>query len=624
MHMQNAAGRPVFTRAAALVPTHQRVLAAACVALALCAVQSADAQPVAAGAPLPAATSRPTAASAEAQRIFDAHWSSIPEYFPEAATYRGEKRFGDRLTDASPQAEQRWYAHLAALKAAVDRLPLGELTRQERISVRVLQTQLAASLQLRGFEGLRSMTVNVSPWPFQNSFLGLLNASPVATERDVEQMLARIAAYPRRVAQEIASMRRGMALGWVPPRIVLEGVLRQLDAQLAQRGDSSPYAAPFKRLSGIAEPRRSELRAAGAAAVDAHVFVAIAQLRDFVAGDFMAAAPERVGLAQYPNGADAYRALVRIQTTTDLSPDAIHAIGLEQVAKAHRGMQSVMAEVGFSGDLQAFMKYANGPAGAYKKSPAEVLVAYRDILKRIDPELPRLFAVMPRAPYGVRSLPAYLGPGAAETYSAPALDGSRPGWFNANTVGYAVRPSWYFESIALHEGVPGHHMQHARAIELEGMPAFRRVASFNAFNEGWALYAETLGGELGLYKDPYSRFGFEVNQAWRAARLVVDTGLHAKGWTRQQAIDYLQSATGMDRVRVESEVDRYISDPGQALSYMVGQLKFIELRERAQRALGARFDIRRFHSAVLDNGMLPLDVLDSVIDEWISEQLKAA
>lgn len=583
---------------------------------------SGPAMAQAGAAQVPAARIQPSAASVSAQGIFDAYWNALPEFYPESGTYRGDKRYNDRLTDATPEMAARWTAHLANIRDRLDRLPLNELSRQERISVQVLRLQVGDQLAVDRFEGLQSMSVDASPWPFQSQFLNLLGAVPVDTEADVQQLLARMAVYPRRVAQEIAKLRRGMALGYVPPKIVLQAVVRQLDGQLATRGESSPYCAPFKRMSKLAEPRRTELRAAGAAAVDAHVLPAIRQLRDFVAGEYMAAAPDAVGLSQYPEGLKAYAALVRHHTTTNLSVDAIHQMGLEQVAKAHRGMQSVMDEVDFKGDLAAFMKHANGPAGLYKKSPEEVLVAYRDILKRIDPELPRLFAILPRAPYGVRALPDFLGPGASETYTAAALDGSRPGWFNANTVGFAVRPSWYFEAIALHEAVPGHHLQRARAIELEGLPTFRRFASFTAFGEGWALYAETLGPELGMYKDPYSRFGFQVNQAWRAARLVVDTGLHAKGWTRERAIDYLQSATGMDRLRVESEVDRYISDPGQALSYMVGQLKMLELRDRAQKALGARFDVRSFHATVLDNGQLPLDLLETLVDEWIGEQLK--
>ena len=251
-----------------------------------------------------------------------------------------------------------------------------------------------------------------------------------------------------------------------------------------------------------------------------------------------------------------------------------------------------------------------------------MLAGYRDIIKRVEPELPRLFAQLPRAPVGVRAIPEFQGIGAVESYNSPSLDGTRPGWFNANALAYAVRPAWGMEAIALHEAVPGHHLQYARAAELGDMPMFRRSGGFTAYGEGWALYAETLGPELGLYKDPYSRFGFHTNQAWRAARLVVDTGIHAKGWTRQQAIDYMSETTGMERNRVEWEVDRYISQPAQALTYMIGQLKFIALRDKAQHALGARFDIRRFHMAALDQGQVPLDLLERSIDDWIAQELR--
>jgi len=290
------------------------------------------------------------------------------------------------------------------------------------------------------------------------------------------------------------------------------------------------------------------------------------------------------------------------------------------VAKAQQGMEAVRREVGFAGDMEAFRHSLNTDPRFFKHSGEEVLAAYRDIVKRVEPELPRLFAQLPRAPVGVRAIPEFMGVGAVESYDAPSLDGTRPGWFNANALAYAVRPAWGMEAIALHEAVPGHHLQIARAVELADLPMFRRAQGFTVYSEGWGLYAETLGPELGLYKDPYSRFGFLTNQAWRAARLVVDTGIHAKGWTRQQAITYMTAATGMERNRVEFEVDRYISVPAQALSYMIGQLKIIELRDKARRALGPRFDVRRFHMAILDQGQLPLDLLERVVDDWIAAQ----
>ena len=311
---------------------------------------------------------------------------------------------------------------------------------------------------------------------------------------------------------------------------------------------------------------------------------------------------------------------MRQNTTTTLTPDQIHTLGLQHVERLQREMDAARRDAKFDGDMRAFQRYLSSDPRFFLDSADAVLVRYRDITRRIDPELPKLFAELPRAPLGIRALPERLGPGAAASYSGPSLDGTRPGWFNANAVGYRVRPVWEMESTALHEASPGHHLQLARAAELRGLPEFRRVTFYTAYSEGWALYAETLGPDLGMYKDPYSRYGYLQNQAWRAARLVVDTGLHAKGWTRQQAIDYLREATGKTDDVVVSEVDRYLSWPGQALSYMVGQLRFLELRERAATALGPKFDLRRFHMLLLDSGQLPLDLVAENVDRWIQAE----
>ncbi|MDB5953813.1 DUF885 domain-containing protein [Ramlibacter sp.] len=586
----------------------------------LCASAVAPAPVRAQPAPLAAAA---VPASAQAKAVFDDYWERTASMFPEWATYRGDQRFGDRLNDGSPEARVRWFAFAREIKARLAAIPRQELAAQDRLSVDVLARRLEMSLAMEPYAGYETMTVDASPWPFQSAFQGLLQASPVATEAQARQVLARMAAYPARVDQEIAKLRAGMAQGWVPPRHVLEVALGQLDAQLARRGARSFYYEPFDRLgSGIPEATRAALRSEAATSVDSRVLPALQRLRDFVAGEYLARAPQEGGLARYPSGAQVYATLVRNQTTTSLTPEAIHAIGLEQVAKAQQGMDAVRREVGFTGDLPAFEHYLNSDARFFKRSGEEVLAGYRDIIKRTEPQLPRLFAQLPRAPVGVRAIPEFMGIGAVESYNGPSLDGTRAGWFNANALAYAVRPTWIMEAIALHEAVPGHHLQIARAAELGELPMFRRAQGFTAYSEGWGLYAETLGPELGLYQDPYSRFGFHTNQAWRAARLVVDTGIHAKGWTRQQAIDYMLAATGMERNRVEWEVDRYISQPGQALAYMIGQLKFIELREQARATLGPRFDVRRFHTVVIDNGQLPLDLLERVVDEWVQEQQK--
>lgn len=558
-------------------------------------------------------------ASSQAHALFEEYWERTARMFPEWATYRGDHRFGDRLNDGSPQAREQWFALARGLLARLQALPPQALGPQDRLSVEVLARRLRMSLAMEPFADYESMTVDASPWPFQASFASLLRASPMETEAQARQVLARMAAYPARVEREIAKLRRGMAASWVPPRRALEVALGQLDAQLAGHGRDSIYFEPFGRLGAeITEGTREHLRGEGAAAIDTHVLPALRRLREFVAGEYLARAPQEGALLHYPGGAAVYAVLVRQQTTTDLGPDAIHAVGLEQLALAQQGMEAVRKEVRFAGDMQAFQHYLNTDPRFFKRSGEEVLAGYRDIIKRTEPELPRLFMQLPRVPVGVRATPSFMGVGAVESYNGPSLDGTRPGWFNANALAYAVRPSWGMEAIALHEAVPGHHLQIARAAELAELPMFRRAQGFTAYVEGWALYAETLGPELGLYKDPFSRFGFHTNQAWRAARLVVDTGIHAKGWTRQQAIDFMTAATGMERHRVEWEVDRYISQPGQALAYMIGQLKIIALRDKARRALGERFDLRRFHMVVLDNGPLPLDLLEQVVDEWIA------
>ena len=589
---------------------------------ALCALAVAAAfPPASAQAQCPASCAAPAPRSEQAKALFEDYWERTARMYPEWATYRGDNRFGDRLDDGAPEARARWFAFAREELARLQALPRQELGAQDRMSADLLALELRQSLAMEPYAGFDSMTVNAAPWPFQGSFGELLRTSPVATEAQARQVLARMAAYPVRVDQEIVRLRRGMAEGWVPSRHVLEIVLQQLDTQLSQRGSASVYFEPFRRLgTDIPEATREVLRREGAAAVEVKVLPAIQRLRDFVATDYIAKAPVEGGLARYPGGLQLYKVLVRNETTTSLTPEAIHAIGLEQLAKARAGMEAVRREVGFAGDMAAFIQHLNTDPRFFKRSGEEVLAGYRDIVKRVEPELPRLFAELPRTPVGVRAIPEFLGIGAVESYSGPSLDGARPGWFNANALAYAVRPAWVMEAIALHETQPGHHLQIARAAELRDLPAFRRAGGFTVFMEGWGLYAETLGPELGLYKDPYSRFGFYTNQAWRAARLVVDTGIHAQGWTRQQAIDSMIAATGMERTRVEWEVDRYISVPAQALTYMIGQLKFIELREKATRALGPRFDIRRFHMAVLDQGPLPLDLLERVVDEWIAAE----
>jgi uncharacterized protein (DUF885 family) len=365
---------------------------------------------------------------------------------------------------------------------------------------------------------------------------------------------------------------------------------------------------------------RSALQARAQQAVATQVVPALQKLRAFVADEYLPRASASGAMKDYADGARVYEMLVRQNTTTTLSAAEIHAIGQRELARLRAEMEAVQREVKFEGTFAQFVHHLNTDPRFYAKTADELLTGYREIAKRLDAEMPRLFAELPRAPYGVVAMPAHLGD-RAEYYQGPALDGSRAGFFFANVTALNGRPKWAMETLVAHEAAPGHHTQIARATELAGLPNFRRSGfGYTAYSEGWALYAETLGFDLGLYTDPYSRYGHLQWQAFRAARLVVDTGIHALGWNRQQAIAFMAERTGVNQAFVESEVDRYISQPGQALAYMIGKLKIDELRDKARARLGDKFDIRRFHNAVLDQGAVPLSVLEQLVDGWIASQ----
>ena len=593
--------------------TWRQTAASICVALGMFALPLA-----------PAAAAEPDATTSRAlQAMFDRAWEESAQRFPERATYRGDNRYNDRLSDASPEAladnDRRSAQSLADARA----MSREALTTTERLSLDMFIDNQQRALALQPYPGYRLMSLRALGGP-HTQLADLLQIMPVTRAEQVEQMLARLAAYPRRMEQEIANLRRAAAAGYVPSRELLERVLAQIEGQLNADATATPWYAPFKRLgSGIPAAEREALQQRGKTAVETQVMPPMRALRALVATELMPRAAADGSLKNAPDGTKIYDILVRQQTTTDLSATEIHAIGLRELARLRLEMEAVMRETKFEGDFPAFVKFLNTDPRFFHTSAEELLTGYRDIAKRLDAEMPKLFAELPRAPYGVQAMPAHMG-NRAEYYNGPALDGSRAGVFFANTTALNGRPKWAMETLVAHEAVPGHHLQIARAIELRGLPAFRRSGwGFTAFTEGWALYAETLGFDLGLYTDPYQRYGHLQWQAFRAARLVVDTGIHALGWTRQQSIDYMVERTGVNREFVTSEIDRYTSNPGQALAYMIGRLKIAELRDRARTRLGARFDIRQFHNAVLDQGALPLATLERVIDEWIAVQLKA-
>lgn len=585
--------------------------------------------PSGATTPLPVgAVTAPSAAQTPADRLlalFDRTWQRRLAENPAWATYLGDARYNDRWEDLSAEAlEQQHAQDREALEqlAAIDRATLPaerqldyDLFRhdlQDRIDGYALGAHLAPVHQLDGVQ-LRA---------------DLLAFMSFRSLQDYEHWLARLQGIDDLVDQTIALMRRGMAERRLPPQVVMRRVLPQLAALREAPVPEHPWYAPFRNIPEAIDPAvREQLQLAGQSMVSDFVVPAFGRLQAFIETTYLPACPENAfGLSSQPRGAELYAWLVRHHTSSDLSPEAIHELGLREVARIGEAMTALMRAAGHTGSTARFRdKLSWNPRYRYD-TEADLLRAYRDVAKRIDPELPRLFGRLPRTPYGVRAIDPLAAPSApAAYYYPPAGDGSRAGYFYANTHKPKTRAGWEMEALTLHEAVPGHHLQVALAQELEGLPDFRRLGlNFTAFVEGWALYAESLGPDLGLYQDYGTRFGALSFEMWRAVRLVVDTGLHAKGWSRKQAREYFARHVAKPEEEISVEVDRYIALPGQALAYKLGERKIRELRERAAGRLGERFDIRAFHDAVLGHGPLPLPLLEREVDAWIGSAAGAA
>ena len=422
--------------------------------------------------------------------------------------------------------------------------------------------------------------------------------------------------------QGIANMREGIAAGITQPRVLMQKVLPQLDAQIVAEVEQSTYWGPIRNLpADFSAADRERLTGEYRALIADELVPAYRRLREFVANEYIPVARTSFGLGALPDGAAWYAFQVRQSTTTTLSPDEIHQIGLDEVARIHGEMRKVQQQLGIAGSLQDFFAAMQADPRNYFTSEEELLKAYRDFRATVDPRLPALFDIQPKADFEIRAVEAFRAASAAGgSYNAPSEDGSRPGIFYVNTFDLKSRPRWALESLYLHEATPGHHFQIALQRELTGLPRFRRFNGETAFAEGWGLYAESLGPELGVYSDPVMRFGALGAELWRAIRLVTDTGIHAKGWTREQVLDYMRANSAAGDTQAVSEAERFAAIPGQALAYKIGELKIRELRTRAEARLGTRFDLRAFHRQVLEDGSLPLDVLEAKIERWISAQ----
>lgn len=562
--------------------------------------------------------------------LFDREFQYTLSEFPEYATFVGVDTYNDRLRDRSAQAIARRKAHIKEVLADLATFDPMKLSTRDRVSLAMMKDDLRRSDTLNGLYGElpfgagaagADSWLQVSPSGGPHVlFQAVVKATPFRTVRDYENYLKRLDALPRALQQATATMEAGMKSGWMPPRVPMQRVPGQIATLTVADVTATPLYAPFKQFP-ITIPKEQQERISTAAGkiLKETVRPAFIAFQQFVESKYLPASGEVLAASKLPAGKRYYDLVVASMTTTDLTAKEVHDIGLAEVIRIRGEMDKVIASTGFKGSFAEFVQSIKSNPRFFHTSAEGMLMHYRDIAKRADAELPKLFAELPRLPYGIRAMEPYEGDN-AEHYTRGALDGSRAGYFEANTNNLARRAKYEMEAVLLHEAVPGHHLQNSRQQELGDLPQFRRVAWYTAYGEGWALYAESLGDEMGMYRDPYSKFGQLSAEMWRACRLVVDTGLHAFDWTRDQSIRYLIDNAGIQESAAIAETDRYILNPGQALGYKIGEMKIKALRAKASQALGDNFDLRRFHNAVLDDGALPLTLLETRIDEWIASE----
>jgi uncharacterized protein (DUF885 family) len=564
------------------------------------------------------------------REYLDGDWKRWMAEYPELATgvgFPGQNRF---WADDSPAGiaarKQHLHESLATLKA---------ISRESLPPSEQLNYDLYLELLTTAEEGLQYGDDplpfrNVVPqnlWMPMNQMGGVqqgaaetISTMPNRSVGDYEDILARLAALPTFVQQEQALLAEGLKLGYTPPKLMLRDLPKQIADLIPSDPLQSALLQPFTEFpTAIPEAERARLTNHAKEIYTSVVAPAFQALHDYVAGSYIPACRDSIAATALPNGAAAYAYHVRWQTTTDLTPQQIHEIGLSEVKRIRAEMDKVIASVQFHGTFHEFTEFLRNDSRFYYDNADDLVNGYRVIDKRIDPELTREFGKLPRLTYGVTPIPDFKAPSQTTAYYQPGAPAAgRPGYFFVNTYKLHSRPKWEMEALSLHESVPGHHLQISLAQELDGLPEFRRNVGYSAFVEGWALYSESLGEELGLYKDPYSKFGQLSYEMWRAVRLVVDTGMHSMGWSREQAIQFFKDSTGKTDQDITVEVDRYLVWPGQALAYKLGQLKIRELRTTAEKKLGDKFNVRTFHDAVLENGALPLGILDEHVRQWLA------
>lgn len=551
--------------------------------------------------------------------LFGREWEYDLRESPTRASQLGDRRWNDRWTDLSLEAIKRRHDHDRAVLAEVAKIDRTKLSKVDQLNYDLFKKSAETTVEEHKYLWYLIPLNQRGGIQSQNE---LADSLRFTTVKDYEDWIARLKAFPVYMDQTIALMREGVRGRIVLPEVIMRRIPAQIDRQIVANPDESPFYKPFKRFApSIPVADQERLMKDALAAIGSNIIPSYRNFKRFFTEEYLPATYKEVGAWQMPQGEALYAFFVRRYTTTNITPQEVHAKGLSEVKRIRAAMQNVMNQVGFKGTLQEFFTFLRTDKRFYYSTPEELFAAYQAISKRIDPNLVKVFKTLPRMPYGVEPIPSAIAPDTTTAYyRQPAADGSRAGTYFVNLFQPQSRPKWEMMALSLHEAVPGHHLQIALAQEQGDIPNFRRFGGYTAFVEGWGLYAESLGEEMGLYDDPYSRFGQLAYEMWRAVRLVVDTGIHQQHWTRKQAIDYFMDNCPKQELDIINEIDRYIAWPGQALAYKTGELKIKELRERAGREMGPKFDLREFHEVVLGSGAVPLDVLERNVVEWIAER----
>jgi len=568
------------------------------------------------------ATAAPAQTASDRLRtLFAERWENSLREFPLLATNMGDRRFNDRLPEVGLAAERRRIDSARASLVRLRAIPRDSLSRAEQINRDIAERGLRESIEASELGGFLIPITNREG--FHTGFPELHQRVPLRTTEDYRNYIARLAAFRKYTAGYIELMREGLRRGMTLPVVSLDGIEGTITPHIVTDPTKSLLWKPFAEFPAtVPAADRTALTSAGRDAIMTGIVAGYQDFLDFILKEYRPGARRTLGASHLPNGKAFYAQRVRAYTTLDdATPESVHETGLREVARIRAAMDSVRRAAGWTGDHKSFIQFLRTDPRFYAKTPRELLEKNAYFLKLMEGELPRLFGKLPRMSYGIKTIPDYVAPRTTTAYyGQPAGDGTRAGTYWINVYDLPSRPLYEIEALASHEAVPGHHLQIALQQELTDVPIFRRFSGATAFVEGWALYSESLGKEVGFYKDPYSEFGRLSYDMWRACRLVIDTGIHSKGWTRQQAIDYLADNSALTLTNVTNEVDRYIAWPGQAIAYKTGQMKIRELRTEAERELGAKFDVRAFHDVVLGSGSVPLTVLVENVRQWIGSQ----